>query len=140
MIRSGPADVRHRRSLPQGAAFSHSSAPTDNDTEVAAVQSHPPDAREGATEPDNVRLLACGASATSTASTPSPSAPDGFAVLRDPIACKPAVMAETDDWVAMASEYRAIAGLPGRRQRAACGSPKPATVYWELEPAARAAS
>ena len=33
---------------------------------------------------------------------------DGFAVLRDPIACKPAVMAETDDWVAMASEYRAI--------------------------------
>ncbi|HEY6678976.1 MAG TPA: amidophosphoribosyltransferase, partial [Actinomycetota bacterium] len=34
---------------------------------------------------------------------------DGFAVLRDPIACKPAVMAETDDWVAMASEYRAIA-------------------------------
>jgi len=30
---------------------------------------------------------------------------DGFAVLRDPIACKPAVMAETDDWVAIASEY-----------------------------------
>ncbi len=42
---------------------------------------------------------------------------DGFAVLRDPIACKPAVMAETDDWVAMASEYRAIAVLPGRRRR-----------------------
>ena len=38
---------------------------------------------------------------------------DGFAVLRDPIACKPAVMAATDDWVAMASEYRAIAALPG---------------------------
>ena len=34
-------------------------------------------------------------------------------VLRDPIACKPAVLAETDDWVAMASEYRAIAVLPG---------------------------
>ena len=34
-------------------------------------------------------------------------------MLRDPIACKPAVMAETDDWVAMASEYRAIAVLPG---------------------------
>ncbi|HSC03434.1 MAG TPA: hypothetical protein VLC49_08950, partial [Solirubrobacteraceae bacterium] len=33
---------------------------------------------------------------------------EGFAVLRDPIACKPAVMAETDEWVAMASEYRAI--------------------------------
>lgn len=38
---------------------------------------------------------------------------DGFAVLRDPIACKPAVMAETDDWVAMASEFRALATLPG---------------------------
>ncbi len=42
---------------------------------------------------------------------------DGFAVLRDPIACKPAVMAETDDWVAMASEYRAIAVLPGAETR-----------------------
>ena len=38
---------------------------------------------------------------------------DGFAVLRDPIACKPAVMAETDDYVAFGSEYRALAGLPG---------------------------
>ena len=38
---------------------------------------------------------------------------DGFAVVRDAIACKPAVIAETDAWVAMASEYRALAGLPG---------------------------
>ena len=38
---------------------------------------------------------------------------DGFAVLRDPIACKPAVLAETNEWVAMASEWRAIAVLPG---------------------------
>ena len=38
---------------------------------------------------------------------------DGFAVLRDPIACKHAVLAETDDWVAMATEFRAIARLPG---------------------------
>ena len=38
---------------------------------------------------------------------------DGFAVLRDRFACKPAVLAETDDWVAMASEYRSIAHLPG---------------------------
>jgi methylamine---glutamate N-methyltransferase subunit A len=38
---------------------------------------------------------------------------DGFAVLRDPIACKPAVLAETDDWVAMGSEWRAISVLPG---------------------------
>ena len=47
---------------------------------------------------------------------------DGFAVLRDPIACKPAVLAETDDWVAMASEYRAIAVLPGRRGRHGLGA------------------
>jgi glutamate synthase domain-containing protein 1 len=58
---------------------------------------------------------------------------DGFAVLRDPIACKPAVMAETDEWVAMASEYRAIAVLPGAEE-ANVWEPAPATVYsWERE-------
>jgi methylamine---glutamate N-methyltransferase subunit A len=56
---------------------------------------------------------------------------DGFAVLRDPIACKPAVMAETDDWVAMASEYRAIATLPGADD-ARMWEPEPGQVYsWE---------
>jgi glutamate synthase domain-containing protein 1 len=59
---------------------------------------------------------------------------DGFAVLRDPIACKPAVMAETDEWVAMASEYRAIAVLPGAAD-ANMWEPAPATVYsWERQP------
>ena len=53
---------------------------------------------------------------------------EGFSVLRDPIACKPAVLAETDDWVAMASEYRALARLPGV-EAAAVWEPKPATVY-----------
>lgn len=53
---------------------------------------------------------------------------DGFAVLRDPIACKPAIMAETDDWVAMASEYRALAVLPGAED-ATVWEPEPATVY-----------
>jgi glutamate synthase domain-containing protein 1 len=53
---------------------------------------------------------------------------DGLAVLRDPIACKPAVMAETDDWVAMASEYRAIAVLPGA-QDAVTWEPEPGRVY-----------
>jgi len=53
---------------------------------------------------------------------------DGFAVIRDPIACKPAVIAETDDWVAMASEYRAIAPLPGAGH-ANIWEPAPATVY-----------
>jgi methylamine---glutamate N-methyltransferase subunit A len=61
---------------------------------------------------------------------------DGFAVLRDPIACKPAVMAETDDWVAMASEYRAIAVLPGADE-ARVWEPEPGHVYvWEREGAA----
>lgn len=53
---------------------------------------------------------------------------NGFAVLRDPIACKPAVMAENDDWVAMASEFRAIAQLPGV-DKARVWEPVPARVY-----------
>ena len=53
---------------------------------------------------------------------------DGFAILRDPIACKPAVLAETGDWVAMATEYRAIATLPGAAG-AEIWEPRPATVY-----------
>jgi glutamate synthase domain-containing protein 1 len=56
---------------------------------------------------------------------------DGFAVLRDPIACKPAVLAETDDWVAMGSEWRAIAVLPGAAD-ARMWEPQPGVVYvWE---------
>jgi methylamine---glutamate N-methyltransferase subunit A len=54
---------------------------------------------------------------------------DGFGVLRDPIACKPAVMAENDDWVAMASEYRAIATLPGADD-AELWEPEPGRVYF----------
>jgi methylamine---glutamate N-methyltransferase subunit A len=60
---------------------------------------------------------------------------DGFAVLRDPIACKPAVLAETEDWVAMSSEWRAIAVLPGAAD-ARAWEPEPAVVYaWEKTPA-----
>jgi glutamate synthase domain-containing protein 1 len=56
---------------------------------------------------------------------------DGFAVLRDPIACKPAVLAETDEWVAMASEWRSIAELPGAA-RSRSWEPAPGVVYaWE---------
>jgi methylamine---glutamate N-methyltransferase subunit A len=55
----------------------------------------------------------------------------GFAVLRDAVACKPAVMAETDDYVAFGSEYTALAALPGISS-ARVFEPKPATVYaWE---------
>jgi glutamate synthase domain-containing protein 1 len=56
---------------------------------------------------------------------------DGFGVLRDPIACKPAVLAETDSYVAFGSEYRALVGLPDI-EKAKVWEPEPATVYfWE---------
>jgi amidophosphoribosyltransferase len=53
---------------------------------------------------------------------------DSFAVVRDAIACKPAVVAETDDWVAMASEYRALVGLPGI-ESARIFEPEPERIY-----------
>lgn len=56
---------------------------------------------------------------------------DGLAVLRDPISCKPAVMAETQDYVAFGSEYRAMAMLPGIAA-ARVWEPEPARAYvWE---------
>lgn len=54
---------------------------------------------------------------------------DGFGVVRDPIACKPAVMAETDQYVAFGSEYRALVDLPGI-ETARVWEPEPATVYF----------
>ena len=66
---------------------------------------------------------------------------DGFGVVRDPIACKPAVMAETDDYVAFGSEYRALVNLPGI-EGARVWEPEPATVYFwshDAAPTARAA-
>ncbi len=55
----------------------------------------------------------------------------GFGVLRDPIACKPAVMAETDRWVAFGTEYRALVDLPGI-ESARVWEPEPAKPYlWE---------
>jgi glutamate synthase domain-containing protein 1 len=57
---------------------------------------------------------------------------DSMAVVRDPIACKPAIIAETDDYVAMASEYRALASLPGI-ETARIFEPEPGKVYtWSL--------
>jgi glutamate synthase domain-containing protein 1 len=57
----------------------------------------------------------------------------GFGVLRDPIACKHAVLAETEDYVAFGTEYRALAGLPGI-EKAKVWEAEPATVYfWERQ-------
>ncbi len=56
---------------------------------------------------------------------------NGFGVLRDPIACKPAVMAETDRFVAFGTEYRALVDLPGIAD-AHVFEPEPGRVYfWE---------
>ena len=55
----------------------------------------------------------------------------GFAVLRDPIACKPAVMVETEAYVAFGTEYRALVQLPGV-EHGHVFEPAPAKVYvWE---------
>jgi glutamate synthase domain-containing protein 1 len=118
-------NVLRRRLRKEGIRFE-----TDNDTEVAAGYLTWR-LREGATleqalegcleDLDGFYTFAVGTA-------------DGFAVLRDPIACKPAVMAETDEWVAMASEYRAIAALPGA-EGAATWEPEPGRVYsWERQP------
>jgi glutamate synthase domain-containing protein 1 len=56
---------------------------------------------------------------------------EGFAVVRDAIACKPAIIAETPRWVAMASEFRALADLPGI-ESADIYEPEPERVYaWQ---------
>ena len=56
---------------------------------------------------------------------------EGFAVLRDEIACKPAVIAETEDYVAIASEFQAMAHLPNVND-AKIFEPEPGVVYsWE---------
>jgi len=54
---------------------------------------------------------------------------NGFGVLRDPIACKPAVLAETDRYVAFGSEYRALVDLPGIEE-ARVWEPEPSQVYF----------
>ena len=100
---------------------------TENDTEVAAAyltwRLREGDSLEAALESCLTALDGFYTFLVGTA--------DGFAVLRDPIACKPAVLAETDDWVAMASEYRAIAVLPGAAD-ARMWEPEPSVVYaWE---------
>lgn len=58
---------------------------------------------------------------------------DKLALVRDPFACKPAVVAETDQYVAIASEFRALAQLPGVRN-ANVFEPKPEEVYsWSVQ-------
>jgi glutamate synthase domain-containing protein 1 len=51
-----------------------------------------------------------------------------MSVVRDAFACKPAVVAETSRYVAVASEYRALAELPGIAD-AHVFEPQPEEVY-----------
>jgi glutamate synthase domain-containing protein 1 len=102
---------------------------TDNDSEVAAGYLT---WRLGQGEDIEEALAGC-LSALDGFYTFAVGTRDGFAVLRDPFACKPAVLAETDDWVAMASEFRAIALLPGAGD-ASVWEPSPGEVYsWRRE-------
>ncbi|MDJ0937811.1 MAG: glutamine amidotransferase family protein [Kiloniellales bacterium] len=104
---------------------------TDNDTEVAAGY-FTYRLREG----DSLdQALEAGLSDLDGFYTFAIGTKDGFAVLRDSFACKPAVLAETDAWVAMASEYRSIAHLPGARE-AKIWEPEPAKIYSWTRPAA----
>jgi amidophosphoribosyltransferase len=56
-----------------------------------------------------------------------------LALIRDPFACKPAVVAETDDYVAIASEFRSLAHLPGIKN-AKVFEPAPEEMYvWSVQ-------
>lgn len=111
-----------RRLVREGYAFE-----TENDTEVAAAylswRMREGDTLEGAL---HAGLKDLDGFYTFVVGTRT-----GFAVLRDPVCCKPAVMAETEDWVAFGSEYRALVNLPGIAD-ARVWEPEPARVYaWE---------
>lgn len=115
---SNPASVR-RRLQDDGIRFD-----TDNDSEVAArfiaQQLH-----RGSDLGDALRgvLKELDGFFTLLVTTATQ-----FAVMRDSFACKPAVIAETPDYVAVASEYHALAGLPGIRD-ASVFEPVPEEVY-----------
>ena len=100
---------------------------TENDTEVAAAYlSHRMAGGAGLDEAMEGTLKDLDGFFTFVVGTRN-----GFGVVRDPIACKPAVMAETDAYVAFGSEYRALVDLPGI-DAARVWEPEPATVYfWE---------
>ena len=111
-----------RRLVREGYAFE-----TENDTEVAAAylswRMRKGDTLEGAL---HAGLKDLDGFYTFVVGTRT-----GFAVLRDPVCCKPAVMAETEEWVAFGSEYRALVNLPGIAD-ARVWEPEPARVYaWE---------
>ncbi len=115
---SNYATVR-RRLADRGVSFD-----TDNDSEVAArFIAH--EMSQGAGLADAIRAMMDALDGFYTLLVGSR---DDFAVVRDAFACKPAVVAETDGYVAMASEYRALAELPGI-EKADVFEPMPEDVH-----------
>ncbi len=97
---------------------------TDNDSEVAArflaLRLGEGDSLDGAVRHLTVEMDGFFTLVVATA--------DEISVVRDAFSCKPAVVAETEDYVAVASEYRALATLPGI-ELAKVFEPQPEEVY-----------
>lgn len=115
---SNPATVR-RRLERDGVRFV-----TDNDSEVAARYLAQQTER-GADLGDALRMVLKDLDGFFTLLVATSTQ---FAVMRDSFACKPAVIAESEDYVAVASEYHALAGLPGIGE-ASVFEPVPEEVY-----------
>lgn len=115
---SNPNNVR-RMLAPHGIAFD-----TDNDTE-AATRFIEWRLREG----DTLReALQSGFEVLDGFYTFLMGTPGELALIRDPFACKPAIVAETDDYVAISSEFRSLAHLPDVRN-AHVFEPAPEEMY-----------
>lgn len=119
---SNPNGIR-RKLEPQGIHFE-----TDNDTE-AACRYLEWRLREG---DDLEQALKNGFEELDGFYTFLMGTPDKLALIRDPFACKPAVVAETDDYVAIASEFRSLAHLPDAKD-AHVFEPAPEEMYvWKV--------
>ena len=119
---SNPNEVR-RMLEPRGIRFD-----TDNDTE-AACRFLEWRLREGDDLPTALKRAFEALDGFYTFLMGTPTA---LALIRDPFACKPAVVAETDDYVAIASEFRSLAHLPGVKH-AKVFEPAPEEMYvWTL--------
>ena len=97
---------------------------TDNDTEVAARLIGLELARGG----DMAQALSTVGKVMDGFYTLLVGTADEFAVVRDSFGCKPLVVAETDDYVAVASEYVAMVDLPNIED-AHVFEPKPEELY-----------
>jgi glutamate synthase domain-containing protein 1 len=115
---SNPNGVR-RMLEPRGIRFE-----TDNDTE-AACRFIEWRLREG---DDLHGALQKGFEALDGFYTFLMGTPTQLALIRDPFACKPAVVAETDHYVAIASEFRSLAHLPDVKH-ATVFEPAPEEMY-----------